>query len=298
MALIDLTGQVFSGWTVIEQDKKMSRQKNRAYWVCKCECGTVKSVRGESLRKGTSTSCGCKKIKDLKGQFFGYVEVLERDLSIHERDAYWICKCHGCGKVYSINSHDLQANQSCGCKKYDIVSEKISAHLEGQTFNYLTVLERDTSKPKGFDAYWICKCNNCGNTCSVRTSDLKNNKIKSCGCLNSKGEATLNLLFQKMNIRYINQYKFDDLYGDKGKLKFDYYLPDYNLLIEYQGEQHYLPQKHFGGEEKFEQQKRYDELKQNYCKEHEYKLIEIPYWNYGKLNEEYIQNLLKGELNA
>lgn len=166
--------------------------------------------------------------------------------------------------------------------------------MEGQTFSHLTVLRRDDSKPRGADAYWICRCD-CGNICSIRTYQLQNNVTKSCGCLNSKGEITLNLLFQKMNLKYVSQYTFDDLYGNKEKLRFDYYLPDYNLLIEYQGQQHYSAQTFFGGEEKFKQQKKYDNIKKEYCKKHGYKLIEIPYWDYDKLDEDYIKNILKKE---
>lgn len=188
--------------------------------------------------------------------------------------------------------------QSCGCKRYDIVSEKMSAHLEGQTFNYLTVLERDKSKPRGRDAYWICRCNNCGNICSIRTSDLQNNRIKSCGCVNSKGEMTLSQLFQQMGIKYKTQYKFDDLTGEKSSLKFDFFLPEYNVLIEYQGGQHYKSVEFMGGDKDFQKRQEYDNLKREYCKANNYKLIEIPYWDYNKLNEEYIKNILGDNKDA
>ena len=161
-ARYELSGQSFGEWEVLEQDKQLSKEKKKAYWVCRCSCGTIKSVSSQSLRSGKSTNCGCKRIKDLTGQRFNYLEVLKRDTSKKERLAYWICKCHGCGKIISVDSRSLQYHmQSCGCKQYDIISEKRSAHLEGQTFSYLTVLKRDESKSRGKDAYWICKCNNC-----------------------------------------------------------------------------------------------------------------------------------------
>lgn len=53
--------------------------------------------------------------------------------------------------------------------------------LTGQKYNRLTVIRRDTSKPKG--VYWICKCD-CGNTVSVRAYNLTSGSTKSCGCLN------------------------------------------------------------------------------------------------------------------
>ncbi len=54
--LIDLTGQVFGRWTVLRFD---SAKNGDAYWICKCACGTVRSVNGYHLRSGRSTSCGC-----------------------------------------------------------------------------------------------------------------------------------------------------------------------------------------------------------------------------------------------
>ena len=54
--LIDLTGQVFCRWVVLQYD---CTKNGEAYWLCKCTCGTVRSVNGYHLRSGRSTSCGC-----------------------------------------------------------------------------------------------------------------------------------------------------------------------------------------------------------------------------------------------
>lgn len=55
---IDITGQRFGRWTVINITDK--RTKNRGIiWHCRCDCGNEKDVPGESLRRGDSTSCGC-----------------------------------------------------------------------------------------------------------------------------------------------------------------------------------------------------------------------------------------------
>ena len=56
--------------------------------------------------------------------------------------------------------------------------------LKGKTFNYLEVLHIDNTKPKGSGkhAYWICKCLKCGNTKSIRSSDLILGNVIDCGC--------------------------------------------------------------------------------------------------------------------
>ena len=71
--LIDLCNQHFGRWTVIEKD---TSRKGTAYWICKCECGTIKSVCGTSLRKGLSTSCGCYKIENSKTNNGKYIDEL------------------------------------------------------------------------------------------------------------------------------------------------------------------------------------------------------------------------------
>jgi len=54
---IDLTGLKFGKWTVMEKDSAASN--GTLMWLCKCECGTIKKVRGTTLRNGESVSCGC-----------------------------------------------------------------------------------------------------------------------------------------------------------------------------------------------------------------------------------------------
>ena len=55
-------------------------------------------------------------------------------------------------------------------------------------------------------------------------------------------------------------------------------MPVYGVCIEYQGEQHYRPIEYFGGEESFYLQQKHDQIKRNYCKHNNIKLLEIPYW--------------------
>lgn len=51
---VDITGQTFGKWTVLKRDPN-----NHKKWICKCECGTEKSVYGYNLRIGQTQSCGC-----------------------------------------------------------------------------------------------------------------------------------------------------------------------------------------------------------------------------------------------
>lgn len=53
----DLTGQQFGYWQVL---KMAPHDKHHIQWICRCRCGTIKTVRGDSLKAGISQSCGCK----------------------------------------------------------------------------------------------------------------------------------------------------------------------------------------------------------------------------------------------
>ena len=72
-----------------------------------------------------------------------------------------------------------------------------------------------------------------------------------------KEEQVCKLLEEKWGLKITRQKVFDDC-KDKRRLPFDIYLDDFNVLIEYQGEQHYRPIEFFGGEKLFQRQQNYD----------------------------------------
>jgi len=72
----------------------------------------------------------------------------------------------------------------------------------------------------------------------------------------------------------------------------DFYLPSNNIIIEYNGIQHYKQKEYFGGDNALEQQQERDMALRQYCKEHNIKLIEIPYWDYDN-----IETILNKELD-
>lgn len=111
----------------------------------------------------------------------------------------------------------------------------------------------------------------------------------------SKGERAAEQVFKKYNYTYETQKRFDDC-RDKYTLPFDFYLPDYNLIIEIMGEQHEHPIDYFGGKEAFKKCIIHDKIKRDYLKSHNIDILDIWYYEFDKM-EELITNKIKSILN-
>lgn len=95
-------------------------------------------------------------------------------------------------------------------------------------------------------------------------------------CNESKGEKIIANWLDENNILYEPQKRFENCRSKK-PLPFDFYLPHYNICIEYNGIQHYEPIDYFGGEERFKENVKRDKIKENYCSENNICLIKIAY---------------------
>lgn len=83
-------------------------------------------------------------------------------------------------------------------------------------------------------------------------------------CNESKGEIKISRILDKLNINYIRQKTFEGCIGKKRKLPFDFYLPEKNLIIEYDGKQHFEIIEVFGGNNAFNETQLNDKIKNNY----------------------------------
>lgn len=184
--------------------------------------------------------------------------------------------------------------RSCGCERAK--QARINGHtrlidLTGQRFGKLVVLNITSKRTKIGQPIWKCQCD-CGNVHYACSSDLKNKKVKSCGCLLSIGEESIRQILDKMDIHYVQQKTFSDCINPvtKAKLRFDFYLPDYNCCIEYDGIHHYKEVKIY--KDSVEEVMYRDNLKTVFCYDNNIKLIRISCYDFDKVNESYIYNLL------
>lgn len=98
-------------------------------------------------------------------------------------------------------------------------------------------------------------------------------------CKSSKGELAVIKYLKENNVRYETQKRFNDC-RDKLPLPFDFYLPEYNICIEYDGEQHTGGYRFYSKDvniKKLELTKQHDKIKTDYCKQNDILLIRIPY---------------------
>lgn len=107
-------------------------------------------------------------------------------------------------------------------------------------------------------------------------------------CCESKGEKKVGQWLNDHKIQYISQKKFDDC-KDKYSLPFDFYLPEFNCCVEYDGKQHFEAIEWFGGQKSLEYTQKHDAIKNKYCKDNNIKLLRIPYF---KNIEEELNNFL------
>ena len=120
------------------------------------------------------------------------------------------------------------------------------------------------------------KCLIDGNKWYARPSNI----LSGCGCPRcneSKGEKAVRKWLETHNIKYEQQKRFSDC-RDKKSLPFDFYLPEYNSVIEYNGIQHYIANECFGGEDALSYTQRHDRIKEGYCKTNNIGYLCIPYF--------------------
>ncbi|MEM4992237.1 hypothetical protein WKH56_06815 [Priestia sp. SB1] len=175
-------GLICGEWKLLERFKGNKENGYAADWFCKCSCGTEKRIKEYMLKSGSSKSCGCLVLKELRsivGTKFGRLVV--RDVVKEESSNNWyaVCDCE-CGKKnYKIRKHNLEKKGALAqCKNCSMKGIR-TIDLTGQIFGYLTVTEQ--AGKRGSNVLWECKCV-CGNKRKNTGSALTSGDIKSCGC--------------------------------------------------------------------------------------------------------------------
>lgn len=200
-------------------------------------------------------------------------------------------QCNDCGKIFYMRFNNFKdGKHRCECKSKPLVLtyEYVKNYIESCGYQLLSKEYVNNRTPL---LVW------CGNP-NHKPYEVKFNNFKDCNSrcpecnINSKGEEKIKETLIKYNIKFKQQYLFDDCRNVK-PLPFDFYLPQYNTLIEYDGRQHYKLDCFNMNLLDLMNLKYNDNKKTQYCNDNNIKLIRIPYWNYND-----IEKILKEELKV
>lgn len=131
MTTIDLTGQRFG--RLVITGRAPNRPGSRiARWNAQCDCGATTTARGDHLRTGRTTSCGCyrredsakRRLIDLTGNRFGRLTVIRRAPN-RNNQTRWHCRCD-CGAEIISHGTNLASgdSRSCGCLGLELTATR------------------------------------------------------------------------------------------------------------------------------------------------------------------------------
>lgn len=263
-------------------DKELARVLNTTEGAIIAKRRRLKLLRKELQFKNTKKYTYIEVLELFEEK--GYI-LLEKEYKNYTTKMKYICKKHEDYGVQTITLRDLLRNRGC----------------------YMCGRERTINSHKHPDSYWIKLCEE-RNFIFVGTY-VKNNstyiryicknhieqgvqekfagnflKCFNCPfCKASHNEVVISTILDKWGIKFIHQKRFDGC-KDKYTLPFDFYLYDFNILIEYDGEFHYQCitlngkiDRDLAMKNLIETQKR-DKIKSDFCKDNDILLIRIPFW--------------------
>lgn len=216
----------------------------------------------------------------------GYLLLSEAYINAKTKLEY-VCVYHEeCGAQY-ITYNNLKCGfgcRYCGIEKV-ANSRRLPFDKVKEVFNRHDMILLDQEyKNSNTPLMYICKHHQ---EVGIQYMALSNAYKQHCQYCNIiKGESNIVNYLIKNNIQYILHKSYDDLLGvGGGKLSYDFYLPNFNLLIEYQGEQHEHPVEAFGGERQFKIQQEHDKRKRDYAQRNRIDLLEIWYYDFKNIEE-------------
>jgi hypothetical protein len=242
------------------------KNDNEVLCICnKCNYNINDNYRNLSYKNFKCKYCELLSISDLLKN--NEVKILKIE------DSYINLECVN-GHLYKQDRRNLLAGKKCK-----------QCYLENKIFTKERIIEEISNIHGNYYKYFFKDFKNLHSKIEIEckkghffTQKISNHlQGKGCPiCRESIGERKIAIFLEKNKISYIRQKKFDDCKYIT-KLPFDFFIKEMNLLIEFDGIQHFKPVKLFGGEKEFEKTKIKDEIKSRYCLDNNINLIRISY---------------------
>ena len=189
-------------------------------------------------------------------------------------------KCKKCGETAKYSLHNLFYNNGVHCRvcefngkrDFNNVIAEVKEKCELMNYEFLG-FGTENGIYKDMNTHLILRCNDCGYIWKTTTYiSFITHEIKCVNCKNNWHlEKQVKYFLAKNGIEYEFQKRFGWL-KNKISLSLDFYLPDYNIAIECQGRQHFIPVARFGGEAAFLDTIERDKVKKKLCEENGIKL--------------------------
>ena len=209
------------------------------------------------------------------------------------------CKCKIDGYEWTPTPNSLLREQGCPkCYSRSLSIRQTKTHEQFiQEMQEINPNIEILGEYEGSDKTIKCKCKIDGHEWLPLPSNLLNGS--GCPkCNSSKGEKAISKYLKDNNMDFIEQHRFENC-KHKNTLPFDFYLPNLNVAIEFDGADHYMIFTRSKNEtyeqamDRFIDRKIRDTIKTWYCEQNNVKLIRIPYWEFENIEEILNKELLE-----
>ena len=224
----------------------------------------------------------------------GYILLTSKE-DIKNNTTYikYVCPLHGVHEMRISNLINGKGCPDCATdnarKAYQLSQDEISKRVK----DCGGVLLNGEEYVNQYEKNLLIKCPECGTPFLTSLVLFTQHGGQVCDyCMNTEsvGEKRIRIYLENHDIEFKQEYWFEDC-RDVNPLPFDFYIPEYNMMIEFDGRQHYGETNYFSYS--FEKTKEHDLIKNNYCNNHDIRIIRIPYWDVNNINK-----ILDRELNV
>ena len=272
-------------------------------------CGKSFLVRKSKVDKRTSGEskylcCSLQCAKDIQKPKWEDIKALfeQNNYILHSTEYInakskleYTCITHIDMGIQGVTYNNLK--MGCGCKycgmERTATSRRLSFNQVKEIFakNDMILLDQEYRNTEEKLKY-ICKNHMEIGIQEMTTSNAYKNHCPYCNIIKGEKKILDFLICHKINFESHKSY--DGLLGTGGgRLSYDFYLSDYNILIEYQGEQHGRPVDLFGGEQQFKIQQEHDRRKKEYALNNNIDLLEIWYYNFKNIESILTEKIFK-----
>jgi hypothetical protein len=212
------------------------------------------------------------KCKDIHNNFYDYslVNYVSYNIPVDI-----ICPIHGIFSQKPTDHKDKKRGcQKCGLDKARFNKDTTKSFIDKSNIKHFNKYDYSITDYKNTNSKVDIICPIHGKFTQLAGSHIRGKGCKICN--QSKGELKVSYLLDINKIKNIREYKFDGCFN-KNKLPFDFYLSDFNVCIEYDGEMHFKEIERFGGKVKLDYYIKNDNIKNIFCIDNNIKLFRIRY---------------------